>query len=196
MPYPMVGEDRLESVLVREKFGDSLIKVKVDRGETFLCVKREDIARVLQFLRDEPQLEYNYFVECVGVDYLTWTHERDFSERFEVVYNLMSLKHNSRIFVKVAANDGDKVPTCKHVFLGADYPEREIWDLLGVVFAGNEQTDRFLLPEDWVGHPLRKDVTLGGEDVKFFGGTTGPAVEDVQKPHAGESFEGLTGSTN
>lgn len=196
MPYPMVGEERMEAVLLREKFPKSLLKVKVDRGETYLCVKREDVARVLQFLHDEPQLEYTYFVECLGVDYLTWKHERDFTERFEVVYNLMSLKHNSRIFVKVGVNDGDKVPTCKHVFAGAEYPEREIWDLLGVVFEGNEQSERFLLPEDWVGHPLRKDVGLGGEDVVFFGNTKGPAIEDVQRPHAGESFDGLTGGNS
>ncbi|HZH98420.1 MAG TPA: NADH-quinone oxidoreductase subunit C, partial [Fimbriimonadaceae bacterium] len=69
-----------------------------------------------------------------------------------------------------------------------------IWDMFGVVFEGNEQSERFLMPEDWVGHPLRKEFPLGGEDVLFDQGDRGPAVEDVSMPHAGESFEGKTGT--
>jgi NADH-quinone oxidoreductase subunit C len=106
----------------------------------------------------------------------------------------MSLKHASRIFVKVGVNDGQTVPTVKHLYLGAEYPEREVWDLFGIVFEGNEQTQRFLLPDDWVGFPLRKEYPLGGEDVLFDRGTRGPAVEDLSMPHAGESFEGKTGT--
>lgn len=194
MGVPMVGTERMEVVKVRERFGDGLRKVKTEFGETYLCVDREILPAVLDFLKEDPDLQYSYFSECVGVDYSTWPHERDFEERFEVVYNLMSLKHYSRIFVKVGVDDGQTIPTAKHVFMGAEYPEREIWDLLGVVFEGNEQTERFLLPDDWVGHPLRKEVPLGGEDVLFDKGSRGPAVEDVQMPHAGESFEGKTGT--
>lgn len=194
MPVPMKDGERLEAAMVRDRFPDALVKVKEDRGETFLCVTRESLPRVVRFLKENSELDYGYYSECVGVDYLGWKHERDFEERFEVIHNLMSLKHNSRIFVKVAANDGDKVPTLKDLFLGAEYPEREIWDLLGVEFEGNEQKERFLLPEDWVGFPLRKDSPLGGEDVVFHGGTEGPAIEDISMPHAGESFEGKTGT--
>ena len=128
------------------------------------------------------------------MDYSRWPHERDLEERFEVVYNLMSLKDFTRIFVKVGVNDGQKIPTVKHVFIGADYPEREINDMFGIEFEGNEQTGRFLMPDDWVGHPLRKEFPLGGEDVVFDKGSRGPAVEDISMPHAGESFEGKTGS--
>ena len=108
----------------------------------------------------------------------------------------MSLKHNSRIFVKVGVDDGQSVPTLKHIFLGAEYPEREIQDLFGIMFAGNEETPgmRFMLPDDWIGYPLRKEVPLGGEDVLFDKGEYGPAVEDISMPHAGESFEGKTGT--
>jgi NADH-quinone oxidoreductase subunit C len=191
----MEGSERLDVVRIRQTFGADLLKVRLDRGDTFICVNRERIAEIVQFLRDDPDLAYDYFVECVGVDYSTWPHARDFTERFEVVYNLYSLKNSSRLFIKVAADDGHKIPTCKEVFLGAEYPEREIWDLLGVVFSGNEQTERFLLPEDWIGFPLRKEVGLGGEDVVFHGLTEGPAIEDIAMPHAGESFEGKTGSS-
>jgi len=194
MAVPMAGLERLEAVKVREKFGDGLLKVKTFRDETYLCVKRDILPDVIQFLKDEPDLDYSYFSECLGVDYSRWEYERDLEGRFEVVYNLMSLKHFSRIFVKVGVDDGQKVPTCKHIFLGAEYPEREVWDMFGVVFEGNEQTERFLLPDDWVGFPLRKEYPLGGEDVLFDKGERGPAVEDVSMPHAGESFEGKTGS--
>lgn len=187
-------QERLDVVKLQKRFGADVLKVKLDRGDTFVCLNRSVIAEVLQFLRDDEELQYDYFVECVGVDYSTWAHARDFEERFEVIYNLYSLKHASRLFLKVAADDGQKIPTGKHVYLGAEYPEREIWDLLGVVFEGNEQTERFLLPEDWVGFPLRKEVGLGGEDVMFHGQTEGPAIEDVPMPHAGESFDGRTGS--
>ncbi|MDI9638827.1 NADH-quinone oxidoreductase subunit C [Kamptonema cortianum] len=169
---------------------------KVFRDETFVFVKREKIADAIEHLKQHPDFGYDYFVECVGVDYLTWDHPRDLPERFEVVYNLYSTKTHQRIYLKVGADEGQTVPTVKHIFLGAEYPEREIQDLYGVIFEGNEPIpgERFLLPDDWVGYPLRKDFPLGGEDVVFHEGTLGPAVEDVQMPHAGESFEGLTGS--
>jgi NADH-quinone oxidoreductase subunit C len=194
MSGPMAGHERLEAVRVRERFGDALLKVKEFRDETYLCVQRERLPEIIQFLKEDPELEYGYFSECLGADYSRWPFERDLEERFEVIYNLMSLKHYSRIFVKVGANEGDKVPTIKHIFLGADYPEREVWDMFGIEFEGNEQTERFLMPDDWVGFPLRKEFPLGGEDVLFDRGERGPAVEDVSMPHAGESFEGKTGS--
>ena len=188
----MTVAERKDVAGLRARFGDAVISVTDKRGDAYVCIDRAKLAQVAQFLRDEHA--YDYFVECLGVDYLTWTHARDLPQRFEVVYNLYATKTNDRLFLKVGVDDGQKVPTLKEVWLGAEYPEREVNDLYGVVFEGNEQTDRFLLPDDWVGYPLRKDVGLGGEDVVFDQGTEGPAVEDVQSPHAGESFEGKTGS--
>lgn len=195
MAAPMVGEERLEAVRVREKLPNALIKVKTFRDDTFLCVQRDSLRDVISLLKNDPDLDYSYFSECVGADYSTWTHERDLEGRFEVIYNLMSLKHFSRIFVKVAVDDGQSIQTIKDIFLGAEYPEREIGDLYGVIFEGNtDHPGRFLLPDDWIGYPLRKEYPLGGEDVIFAQGDRGPAVEDTSKPHAGESFEGKTGS--
>lgn len=189
----MVAE-RVEVARLKAEMPDAIIKVKEFLGETYICVKRERVVDVIQFLKDE--LGYDYFSECLGADYSRWEHERDVPERFEVIYNLMSTKSYARIFVKVGVNDGHTVPTLKHVFLGADYPEKETSDMFGIVFEGNEMTpgERFLLPDDWSGHPLRKEFPLGGEDVLFDKGERGPAVEDVSMPHAGESFEGKTGS--
>jgi NADH-quinone oxidoreductase subunit C len=181
---------------VKESFPDAVLKVKEFRGDQFLCVRRESLVEVMTFLRDEPELDYKYFAECLGVDYSTWDHERDLEERFEVVYNLMSLKSHSRLFVKVGVNDGQSIPTLKDVFLGAEYPEKETGDMFGIHFERNELAvgERFMLPDDWKGFPLRKEFPLGGEDILFDKGDHGPAVEDVQMPHAGESFEGKTGS--
>lgn len=194
MNQTVSANETTEFQKLTEKFGESIRKAAWNRGELYICIDRERVADVLEFLKSETSLAYTYFSECVGVDYSAWEHERDFEERFEVVYNLMSPTRAKRVFIKVAVDDGEKIPTCKNVFLGADYPEREIWDLFGIEFAGNEQTERFLMPEDWVGYPLRKEYPLGGEDVVFEGDTLGPAVEDVSMPHAGESFEGKTGT--
>jgi NADH-quinone oxidoreductase subunit C len=193
---PMAGEERLEVARLRNLLGGDLGNVKEDRGDTFVCVPAQRIVDAIRTLKEDEELQYDYFVECVGVDYSRWDHERDLPQRFEVVYNLYSTKHSSRLFVKVGVNDGESIPTLKEVFLGAEYPEKEIADLFGILFAGNEfePGERFMLPDDWSGFPLRKEYPLGGEDVLFDQGDRGPAVEDVSMPHAGESFEGKTGS--
>lgn len=189
------GTERPEVDKIRKALPDALIKVKTSHDDTFLCVKRQSIVEVLTLLKDDPDLDYSYFSECLGVDYSTYEHERDLPERFEVVYNLMSLKGYSRIFVKVGVDDGQSIPTAMHVYAGAEYPEKEIGDLFGIKFSGNELVgERFMMPDDWVGFPLRKEYPLGGDDVLFDKGDRGPAVEDVSMPHAGESFEGKTGS--
>lgn len=190
----VAATERADVKRLLEKMPDAVIKVKEFRGDSFVCVKRESIREVAKFLKEDPELSFTYFGECLGADYSTWKHERDLPERFEVIYNLYSLLLGKRLFLKVGVNDGHKVPSLVPVFLGAEYPEREIWDLFGIVFEGNEQKQRFLLPDDWVGFPLRKEYPLGGEDVLFAQGERGPAVEDLSMPHAGESFEGKTGS--
>jgi NADH-quinone oxidoreductase subunit C len=186
-----------EVTLVRERIGEGLLKVKEERGNLYLCVTRGALIETLTLLRDHEETDYRLFVECMGVDYSTWEHARDFERgRFEVVYNLYSTSRNARVLLKVSVDDGEFVPSAIPVYLGAEYPEREINDLFGIVFDGNpaRKGQRFLLPDDWVGYPLRKEYPLGGEDVNFDQGTRGPAVEDVMMPHAGESFEGKTGS--
>jgi NADH-quinone oxidoreductase subunit C len=192
----MVENERLELVRLREALPDAVLGSKEYRGETYIFIKREQIETAVQFLKADEELAYDYFVEAVGVDYSAWDNPRDLEGRFEVVYNLYSTKHSARLFLKVGVDDGQTVPTLKNVFLGAEYPEREINDLFGVIFEGNAQIGRFLMPDDWIGYPLRKEYPLGGEDVLFDGGQRGPAVEDVQVPHAGESFEGKTGSSS
>lgn len=188
--------DRIEAKILQKKFKSAVRSVKIDRGDLFIGVDRDKIVEVITELKENPELGFDYFSECVGVDYSQWEHARDLTERFEVVYNLMSTNTYARVFIKVGVDDGQKIPSLKHIFLGAEYPEKEIGDLYGIAFEGNElaKGERFMLPDDWSGFPLRKEYPLGGDDVLFDKGDRGPAVEDISMPHAGESFEGKTGS--
>lgn len=176
--------------------GDKVVKSINKGGDLYICVEKEHLLDTLAILKDSSDLEYTFFSECVGVDYSAWEHERDLTGRFEVVYNLLSIKKNKRIFVKTSVNDGESIPTAKNIFLGAEYPEKEVGDMYGIKFEGNELAPgtRFLLPDDWVGFPLRKEYPLGGDEVLFDGGDRGPSIEEKMSPHAGESFEGKTGS--
>lgn len=189
-------EEKLEPRKLRNALGEAYLGAKEKCGNTYVSVHRDAIVDALTILRDDPELRFDYFAECCGVDYSRWTHERETEGRFEVVYNLVSVPRGERLFLKVGVDDGQAIPTAKHVFWGAEFPEKEIADLFGIAFTGNEflPGTRFMLPDDWVGHPLRKEISLGGEDVLFDSGTRGPAVEDRMMPHAGESFEGRTGS--
>lgn len=185
-----------ETVLSKEAqgLGDFFLGEKDHLGEHYIFVKTDKIVEALLILRDE--FGYDYFSECVAVDYSQWAHERDLQGRFEVVYNLLATSSFKRLFVKIGVDVDQPVATAIPAYQGAEFPEKEIRDLFGINFVGNEfmPGTRFMLPDDWIGHPLRKEYPLGGEDVLFDGGTRGPAVEDKMVPHAGESFEGKTGS--
>lgn len=187
--------ERLDLVRLRAAFPEAILGSKISGGDLYVFVARDSIVEAIRFLKESEELAYDYFVEALGVDYSRWEHPRDLEGRFEVVYNLYSIKHASRLFLKIGVDDGQQAPTLKNVFQGAEYPEREIMDMFGIKFAGHEPIGRFLLPDDWIGYPLRKEFPLGGEDVLFDGGDRGPAVEDLQVPHAGESFEGRTGTS-
>lgn len=136
--------------------GRDLATVEFMLGELVVTVKREAIARVLQTLRDEPRCAFKCLVDICGVDY------PGREERFEVVYHLLSLSHNTRIRVKVLADEGVAVPSVIEVFSSAAWFERETWDMYGIPFAGNEDLRRLLTDYGFEGHPLRKDFPLTG----------------------------------
>ena len=194
MPLPEVAGERLDVHLLRETFRERILDVQVFRGDVRISVLPRDIVEIATWLRDHPELQYRFFSECVAVDYSAWKHPRPFTQRFEVVYNLYSLKHFTRIFVKVLVDDGQETPSLCGVWPGANFPEREVFDLFGIRFSGHPDLRRILTPPDWVGHPLRKEYPLGGERVVFPDGTQGPAVGEKQMPFAGQAFEGKTGS--
>lgn len=198
-------DERLDVSRIRERFPDAIQNVNTFRGDTRVTVRRELIPEILEFLRDDPELQYNFFSECMCVDYLDAQRETYIlgkKHRFEVVYNLYSLPdsttgkgRNTRIFIKAGVPETDPVvPTITRIYPGAEFPEREIYDMFGIKFAGHPDLRRILMPDDWVGHPQRKDYPLGGERVQFPGGKYGPAVGDRVVQHPGESFFGKTAS--
>ena len=124
--------------------------------ELVLWAEREAIVKVLTVLRDDPKCLFKMLVDVCGVDY----PERP--ERFEVVYNLLSLKHNRRIRVKLKADEETPVPSVTSVFRAAGWYERETWDLYGVFFSDHPDLRRLLTDYGFDGHPLRKDFPLTG----------------------------------
>jgi NADH-quinone oxidoreductase subunit C len=133
-----------------------VIRSEVVRGELILWAERPAIVRVLTFLRDDPRMLFKLLVDLCGVDY------PDRIERFEVVYNLLSLKHNRRIRVKVATDENEPVPSVTGAFSSANWYERETWDLFGVYFSDHPDLRRLLTDYGFEGHPLRKDFPLTG----------------------------------
>ncbi|MCX6365394.1 MAG: NADH-quinone oxidoreductase subunit C, partial [Armatimonadetes bacterium] len=124
----------------------------------------ERIVGLLTVLRDHTSLEYKLVSDIFGVDLLGFGTE----PRFEVIYSLYSLKTYKRIVIKAQVSEDDPtIDTTSGVWLAAEWPEREIYDMLGISFNHHADLRRILMPDDWVGHPLRKDFPLGGEEVEF-----------------------------
>ena len=129
---------------------------RIEHGELIIDVKRAAIVTVLSFLRDDPKCLFQQLVDLCGVDY------PDRPERFDVVYNLLSLKHNQRIRVKASASEATPVPSCTAVYSAAGWFEREAWDLFGIYFSDHPDLRRLLTDYGFEGHPLRKDFPLTG----------------------------------
>ena len=131
-----------------------------------LYVSQPDVPAVARTLRDHPDLRFELLAELTAVDY--WPRE----PRFEVVYVLVSLVHRARLRLKVRLpGDAPQLGTVTGVWPGANWLEREVWDLFGIVFDGHPDPRRLLMPEDWEGHPLRKDYPV---QIKMAARTTEP----------------------
>ncbi|KAK4685044.1 NADH dehydrogenase (ubiquinone) Fe-S protein 3, partial [Tremellales sp. Uapishka_1] len=128
----------------------------VYKDELTLYVPPAGVVPVLTFLRDHTQCQYKAMMDITAVDYPTR------SQRFEIVYNLLSIAHQSRIRVKTYADEITPVPSSVGLFRGADWYEREVWDMFGVFFSGHPDLRRILTDYGFEGHPLRKDFPLTG----------------------------------
>ncbi|MBI1798582.1 MAG: NADH-quinone oxidoreductase subunit C [Candidatus Eisenbacteria bacterium] len=136
-----------------------------------IAVPADRLVEIAMFLRDDPELDFAMLSWIAGVDWLP----RD--PRFEVVYGLLSLNRNFRVNLKVAVGEENpRVPSVTGVWPTANWHEREAYDLYGIEFTGHPDLRRILLPEDWVGWPLRKDSPLGYEEVAFTHNTPGRSV--------------------
>ncbi|MEI8394624.1 MAG: NADH-quinone oxidoreductase subunit C [Rhodospirillaceae bacterium] len=141
---------------VAAALGGDVLHSEIKNGELVLTARRERIVAVLTFLRDDPACLFQQLMDICGVD-------RPAREaRFEVVYNLLSLKHNRRIRVKLSAAEGESVCSVTSVFKGANWFERETWDMFGILFDSHPDLRRLLTDYGFEGHPLRKDFPLTG----------------------------------
>ncbi len=135
---------------------NDVISAEVLLDELIVVVRTPAIVRVLTFLRDDANCQFKMLMDLCGVDY------PDREQRFEVVYNLLSLKHNQRIRVKVMTDETTPVPSVTSVFSSAGWYEREAWDLFGIFFSDHPDLRRILTDYGFEGHPLRKDFPLTG----------------------------------
>ncbi|MDB5624024.1 MAG: NADH-quinone oxidoreductase subunit [Devosia sp.] len=149
-PLAVLGEH------VTRALGSAVLHSAITYGELTLTVERESIVEVAAFLRSDEQCRFVSIIDICGADY----PERE--ERFEVVYHFLSPYTNLRIRVKLAADDVVPVPSITGVFKGADWFEREAYDLYGVLFSGHPDLRRLLTDYGFDGHPLRKDFPLTG----------------------------------
>ncbi|MQP65537.1 NADH-quinone oxidoreductase subunit C [Niveispirillum sp. SYP-B3756] len=136
--------------------GAAVVKTEVAYGELMVTLTREGALRGIQFLRDDSTTRCEMLADIAGVDYPSRP------ERFEVVYNLLSVKHNHRIRVKVTTDEDTPVPSVVSLYPVAGWFEREAWDLYGIFFADNPDLRRILTDYGFEGHPLRKDFPLTG----------------------------------
>lgn len=134
---------------LRERFGAAIPAVSSFRGEVSVTVRADDIVAVCRSCRDEHG--YDYLSDLTAVDWL------DREPRFDVVYHLNSMQHWQRLRLKAGVNLGGTVPSVVPIWPAANWAEREVWDLFGIEFAGHPDLRRIMMPEGWVGHPLRKD---------------------------------------
>ncbi len=152
---------------------DAIEKVVVDRGEITFQVRRERLPDVARVLRDDPALRFEL---CSGVSGVHYPEEP--GRELHAVYHLLSITHNRRVRVEVTAPDADPhIPSLVGVYPTNDWHERETYDFFGIVFDGHPALTRIEMPDDWPGHPQRKDYPLGGIPVEYKGAQIPPPDE-------------------
>jgi NADH-quinone oxidoreductase subunit C len=154
-------------------FGDAIERVVVDRGELTFYVRRAHLLAVARTLRDDPTLRFELCTGVSGVHY-----PQDTGAELHAVYHLLSITHNRRVRVEVTCPDGDPhIPSAVSVYPTNDWHERETYDFFGIIFDGHPALTRIEMPDDWVGHPQRKDYPLGGIPVEYRGAEIPPPDE-------------------
>jgi NADH-quinone oxidoreductase subunit C len=154
-------------------FGDAVERVLVTNGELTLYVRREHLVEVARRLRDDPALAFQLCLGVSGVHYPALA-----GSELHAVYHLLSITHNRRLRLEVSAPDADPhIPSVVEVYPTCNWHERETWDFFGIVFDGHPALTRIEMPDDWKGHPQRKDYPLGGIPVEYRGATVPPPDE-------------------
>lgn len=164
---------------LEKQFGDEVILYNKEfADEVTVVVAAEHIVAVMKFLKSTPGLMYNFLHDISAVDYYPADYGeengydgtgKDFRpERFGVSYHIFSMLYGRTLRVKTfAAEEAPSIPTLTGVWIGADWPEREVLDMMGIEFEGHPDPRRILMPADWQGHPHRRDYPLGYETPMF-----------------------------
>ena len=152
-------------------FDSAIEKVVVEHGEITFFVRREALLTVARAFRDEPELRFEI---CTGTSGVHYPHET--GRELHAVYHLLSITHGGRrVRLEVVCPDADpRIPSVVSVWPGNDWHERETWDMFGIVFEGHPALTRIMMPDDWPGHPQRKDYPLGGIPVEYKGAQIPP----------------------
>jgi NADH-quinone oxidoreductase subunit C len=159
---PVVLQTPLDSEMVtryRAKFGAAIVEAMEDRKQAIITVERGRLAEIALYTRDEEK--FDMLADLTAVD---WPKRE---KRFDVVLNLYSFAKNERLRLKAHAGDGEQVPSTVGVWLAADWLEREVFDMFGIVFSGHPNLKRILLPDEWQGYPLRKDYDILQQDTAW-----------------------------
>lgn len=150
---------------LKVSFPEEVLDVREFRGEASVTLRKDRIVEICRFLHDEPDLFFDFLVNLCGTDYLG---RKD--NRFEVVYNLYSIRHRHALRLKAEVPEKDiSIASVVPVWAGANWLERECFDMFGIIFTGHPDLRRVLLPADWEGYPLRKDYPLKGPEKEWQG---------------------------
>lgn len=141
---------------IRDTLGAAVEDISVRLGQLTIEIRRDDVLKVMKFLRDDANCQFLTLLDVCGVDYPVD------DERFEIVYHLLSMTHNNRIRVKLRTDEDTPVDSVTPLFKAANWWEREVWDMFGVAFNGHPDLRRILTDYGFEGHPLRKDFPLTG----------------------------------
>lgn len=149
---------------------DVIEKVVVENGQLVIFIAREHLVRVAKYLRDDQDLRFEMCLGVTGINY-----PEDTGRELHGYFPFFSITHNRQIALEVTCPDADPhLPSIVSVYPGDDWPEREAWDLMGIVFDGHPALTRTAMPDDWIGHPQRKDYPLGGIPVEYKGALVPP----------------------
>ncbi|MDM9619717.1 NADH-quinone oxidoreductase subunit C [Rhizobium sp. S96] len=172
------------SSYLREMRGDLFLDASISYDELNVTATPETILALLTFLRDDARCGFISMIDICGVD---WPQRE---KRFDVVYHLLSPKQNLRIRVKVAVADGESVPSATSVYMGAEWFEREAWDMYGIPFSGHADLRRILTDYGFEGHPLRKDFpTTGYVEVRYDDAAKRVVYEPVELKQEFRNFD-------
>ena len=160
------GTDDIQQIV--ERFGDDILEAGMHNGQQMIYVKPERLVELAEFIKTEPSLAYEGLVDVSAIDRSQLPIEAG-DARFHTLYQLRSYNHKQHLSIvcPVHENGVPAVPSLTSVHEGANWPEREVFDLMGITFEGHPDPRRILMPDAWPYHPLRKDVPLGGEEVPF-----------------------------